>query len=103
MWLSVCVAMYTTMATRFFLDNFFCPIALLERLKQFGIEAAGACPANRLKGAGDKLLGEKDMGKEGRGTSSVVSTADNITVTRWLDSSSIHSASTCAGKYPEDS
>ena len=47
--------------------------------------------------------GEKDMGKEGRGTSSVVSTADNITVTRWLDSSSIHIASTCAGKYPEDS
>ena len=42
------------------------------------------------------------MGKEGRGTSSVVSTADNITVTRWLDSSSIHIASTCAGKYPED-
>lgn len=53
-------------------------------------------------GAQDKLMKTTDMQKKGRGTSSVVSTADNITVTHCLDQSVIHIASTWAGKYPED-
>ncbi|KAL0147001.1 hypothetical protein M9458_057525 [Cirrhinus mrigala] len=61
-----------------FFDNYFCSMPLLEKLREYGIESTE------------------------RGTSSVVSTSDNITVTRWLDRSIIHIASTCAGKSPED-
>lgn len=85
-----------------FFDNFFCSIGLLQQLKLYGIEGTGSCRANRLKGAGAKLLDETAMKNKGRGTTSVVSTADNITVTRWLDRSLIHIASTCAGQHPED-
>lgn len=93
---------YTTMATRFFFDNFFCSIPLLQQLKLYSIEGTGTCCANRLKGAGAKLLDETELKNKGRGSTSVVSTADNITVTRWLDRSLIHIASTCAGQLPED-
>ncbi|KAL0182470.1 hypothetical protein M9458_021845, partial [Cirrhinus mrigala] len=85
-----------------FFDNYFCSMPLLEKLREYGIESTGTCRSNRLKGAQDKLMKFTDMKKKERGTSSVVSTSDNITVTRWLDRSIIHIASTCAGKSPED-
>uniref|UniRef100_A0A3B5LTQ1 PiggyBac transposable element-derived protein domain-containing protein n=1 Tax=Xiphophorus couchianus TaxID=32473 RepID=A0A3B5LTQ1_9TELE len=85
-----------------FFDNFFCSIPLLEALKDLGIYGTGTCRTNRLKGASQKLKSEKQLKKEGRGACSVVSTNSNITVTRWLDSSVIHMASTCAGQSPED-
>ncbi|KAL6470510.1 hypothetical protein MHYP_G00216290 [Metynnis hypsauchen] len=85
-----------------FFDNFFCSIPLLEALEDLGIYGTGTCRANRVKGASQKLKSEKQLKEEGRGTCSVVSTNGNITVTRWLDSSVIHMASTCAGQSPED-
>ncbi|XP_048106446.1 piggyBac transposable element-derived protein 2 [Alosa alosa] len=85
-----------------FFDNFFSSIPLLEALKDLGIYGTGTCRANRVKGASQKLKSEKQLTQEGRGACSVVSTNGNITITRWLDSSVIHLASTCAGQSPED-
>ncbi|CAJ1063463.1 piggyBac transposable element-derived protein 2-like [Xyrichtys novacula] len=85
-----------------FFDNFFCSIPLIEALKDQGIYGTGTCRANRLKGANQKLKSEKQLKEIGRGACSVVSSNENITVTRWLDSSVIHMVSSCAGQSPED-
>uniref|UniRef100_A0A3Q0SG42 PiggyBac transposable element-derived protein domain-containing protein n=1 Tax=Amphilophus citrinellus TaxID=61819 RepID=A0A3Q0SG42_AMPCI len=61
-----------------FFDNFFCAIPP-------GFEAS-------------RLKTEKQLKKEGRGSVSVVTCAQNITITRWMDSSVIHMASSCTGK-----
>ncbi|KAM3618597.1 uncharacterized protein V6R79_022165 [Siganus canaliculatus] len=44
----------------------------------------------------EKLKTEKQLKKEGRGSVSVVTSAQNITITRWMDSSIIHMASSCS-------
>uniref|UniRef100_A0A3B4XHS3 PiggyBac transposable element-derived protein domain-containing protein n=1 Tax=Seriola lalandi dorsalis TaxID=1841481 RepID=A0A3B4XHS3_SERLL len=85
-----------------FFDNFFCIIPLLQALKHQGIFGNGTCRKNRLHGAQEKLKTEKQLKKEGRGSVSVVTSAQNITVTRWMDSSVIHMASSCTGVSPTD-
>ncbi|KAG9280005.1 piggyBac transposable element-derived protein 3-like, partial [Astyanax mexicanus] len=85
-----------------FFDNFFCTIPLLQALEHQGIYGTGTCRSNRLHGAQEKLKKEKQMKQEGRGSVSVVTNAQNITITRWLDSSVIHMASSCTGLSPTD-
>lgn len=85
-----------------FFDNFFCTIPLIEALQQQGIYGTGTCRVNRLQGAGAKLKSEKQLKEEGRGACSVVTNAENITVTRWLDNKVIHMASSCVGRSPAD-
>lgn len=85
-----------------FFDNFFCTIPLLVALQQHGIYGTGTCRVNRLQGAEAKLKTEKQLKEEGRGACSVVTTAENITVTRWLDNKVIHMASSCVGRSPTD-
>ncbi|KAM4588720.1 piggyBac transposable element-derived protein 3-like [Odontesthes bonariensis] len=85
-----------------FFDNFFCTIPLLQALEHQGIYSTGTCRSNRLHGAQEKLKREKQIKQEGRGSVSVVTNARNITVTRWLDSSVIHMASSCTGLSPTD-
>ncbi|KAL7874879.1 hypothetical protein SRHO_G00058490 [Serrasalmus rhombeus] len=85
-----------------FFDNFFCTIPLLQALEHQGIYGTGTCRSNRLRGAQEKLKREKQMNQEGRGSVFVVTNAQNITVTRWLDSSVIHMASSCTGLSPTD-
>uniref|UniRef100_A0A3B4VGZ0 PiggyBac transposable element-derived protein domain-containing protein n=1 Tax=Seriola dumerili TaxID=41447 RepID=A0A3B4VGZ0_SERDU len=85
-----------------FFDNFFCTIPLLQALKHQGIFGTGTCRKNRLHGAQEKLKTEKQLKKEGRGSVSVVTSAQNITVTRWMDSSVIHVASSCTDVSPTD-
>uniref|UniRef100_A0A3B1KIQ1 PiggyBac transposable element-derived protein domain-containing protein n=1 Tax=Astyanax mexicanus TaxID=7994 RepID=A0A3B1KIQ1_ASTMX len=85
-----------------FFDNFFCTIPLLQALEHQGIYGTGTCRSNRLHGAQKKLKKEKQMKQEGRGSVSVVTNAQNITITRWLDSSVIHMASSCTGLSPTD-
>uniref|UniRef100_A0A3B4D6W9 PiggyBac transposable element-derived protein domain-containing protein n=1 Tax=Pygocentrus nattereri TaxID=42514 RepID=A0A3B4D6W9_PYGNA len=63
-----------------FFDNFFCTIPLLQALENQGIYGTGTC----------------------RRSVSVVTNAQNITVTCWLDSSVIHMASSCNGLSPTD-
>lgn len=85
-----------------FFDNFFPTIPLIQALQQQGIYGTGTCRINRLQGAQLKLKSEKQVKNKGGGASSVVSRAENITVTRWLDSSVIHMASSCVGQSPPD-
>lgn len=93
---------YSKIITRCFFDNFFTTIPLIQALQQQGIYGTGTCRINRLQGAQLKLKSEKQLKKEGRGACSVVSNAENLTVTRWLDSSVIHMASSCVGQSPPD-
>ncbi|KAB0790775.1 hypothetical protein PPYR_15415 [Photinus pyralis] len=89
---------------KLFFDNLFCSVPLLQELKQRKIWATGTLRGNRLSGAGECLMSEKDMKKQGRGTSSVVSTeSGDITITKWMDSNAIHIGSTCAGVEPQSS
>ncbi|CAM4362736.1 unnamed protein product [Leuciscus chuanchicus] len=85
-----------------FFDNFFSTIPLLVALQHWGIYGTGTIRINRLHGAQEKLKSEKQLKKEGRGACSVVTNGQNITITRWLDSSVIHMASSCTGKSPMD-
>ncbi|CAK6971138.1 piggyBac transposable element-derived protein 3-like%2C partial [Scomber scombrus] len=85
-----------------FSDNFFCTIPLLQALKHQGIHGTGTCRSNRLHGAQEKLKSEKKLKQEGRGSVSVVTSAQNITVTRWLDHSVIHVAFSCTGLSSTD-
>ncbi|KAK1894358.1 PiggyBac transposable element-derived protein 3 [Dissostichus eleginoides] len=85
-----------------FFDNFFTTIPLLLVLKSQGICGTGTCRRNRLHGAQLKLKSEKQLKKEGRGACSVVTNAQNLSITRSLDSSVIHMASTCTGQSPSD-
>lgn len=85
-----------------FFDNFFCTIPLLQALKHQGIFGTGTCRKNRLHGAQEKLKTEKQLKKEGRGSVSVVTSRQNITITSWMDSSVIHMASSCTGVSPTD-
>ncbi|KAJ4930745.1 hypothetical protein JOQ06_025053 [Pogonophryne albipinna] len=71
-------------------------------LKSQGICGTGTCRRNRLHGAQLILKSEKQLKKEGRGACSVVTNAQNLSITRWLDSSVIHMASTCTGQSPSD-
>ncbi|XP_038157198.1 piggyBac transposable element-derived protein 2-like [Cyprinodon tularosa] len=81
--------------------KFILSITMLVLKINLGIYGTDTCRKNRLKGVSQKPKSEK-LKKEGRGACSVVSTNSNITVTRWLDSSVIHMASTCSGQSPED-
>lgn len=86
----------------FFFFISFGTIPLIQTLKQQGIYGTGTCRSNRLQGAQLKLKSEKKLKEEGRGSYSVVTNAENIAVTRWLDSSVIHMASSCVGQSPPD-
>ncbi|KAI4789529.1 hypothetical protein KUCAC02_035183 [Chaenocephalus aceratus] len=56
----------------------------VQELKSQGICGTG----NRLQGAQLILKSEKHLKKEGRGACSVVTNAQNLSITRWLDSHS---------------
>ncbi|KAF3838885.1 hypothetical protein F7725_010653, partial [Dissostichus mawsoni] len=81
-----------------FFDNFFTTIPLLQVLQSQGVCGTGTCRRNRLHGAQLELKSEKQLNKEGRGACSVVTNAQNLSITRWLDSSVIHMASSCTGQ-----
>lgn len=85
-----------------FFDNFFCGIPLITILKEQGIYGTGTCRVNRLQGAQAKLKSATELKEEGRGAISVVTNGEDVTVTRWLDNSLIHKASSCLGKHPTD-
>ena len=45
---------------------------------------------------------DKDLKKRGRGSSSVTTSSDNITIIRWMDNKAVHLISSFAGKEPQD-
>jgi len=87
---------------KLFLDNLFTSIPTLLNLQSKGIYVVGTIRANRLKEANDKLIHPKILAKQGRGSISVVTSTDNITILRWSDNNIVHMISSYAGVEPKD-
>uniref|UniRef100_A0AAR2KQS2 PiggyBac transposable element-derived protein domain-containing protein n=1 Tax=Pygocentrus nattereri TaxID=42514 RepID=A0AAR2KQS2_PYGNA len=73
-----------------FFDNFFCTFPLLQALEHQGIYGTGTSEKRKANEARRKRI------------CLCRDNAQNITVTRWLDSSVIHMASSCTGLSPTD-
>lgn len=86
---------------KLYADNFFTSMALVRKLRDDGILFVGTCRANRLQGADKKPKPLKELKADGRGSTSICTSGDNITVTRWLDNSLVHVVSSYAGRQPE--
>ncbi|XP_049814501.1 piggyBac transposable element-derived protein 3-like [Schistocerca nitens] len=84
------------------LDNLFTTITLLSYLKQKKIHVLGTIRSNRLKDAKSKLTDSKALTKSGRGSLSIATSNDNITVVRWVDRNIVHMVSTFAAGTPTD-
>ncbi len=85
-----------------FFDNLFTTIPLIQRLRSDGIYSVGTIRKNRLMGANEKLLNERELRREGRGTTTYTTSSDNISITRWMDNSVVNMASSYAGVEPMD-
>ena len=74
-------------------DNFFCNLPLCLELKSLGILTTATIRANRI--AGCPLKCEKDLKKEGRGSTSYRFDANSgIVLVRWFDNKSVQLVST---------
>lgn len=87
---------------KLFFYNLFCSLDLLEQLRDTKIWATGTLISNRLANAVNLLPPDKELKQMGRGTSRVVTSDSGVTIVKWLDSSSLHIASTCAGREPQN-
>ncbi|KAG0425513.1 hypothetical protein HPB47_027324 [Ixodes persulcatus] len=85
---------------KIYADNLFTSVPLIRKLKEDDMWYSGTCRANRLDGASGKLKPMKELKAEGRGSSSVCTSTDNITITRWFDNSLVHIASSYVGREP---
>lgn len=81
-------------------DNFFTSMPLVMKLKEQQLWYVGTVRANRLRGAEKKLKPVKLLQKEGRGSVSICTSNEDITVSRWIDNSAVHVISSYAGKEP---
>lgn len=87
---------------KIFMDNLFTSIPTILTLKLKRIYVVGTVRSNRLQGAEVKLTDTKTLQKNGRGSSSIVTSSDNISVLRWVDNNVVHMISSFCGKEPED-
>lgn len=86
---------------KIYIDNYFSNIQLVLKLKALDIWYVEAIGVNKLMGAEKQLKSLKDLQNEGRGSSLIVSSLNNITITWWIDNSSIHIISLYCEKTPE--
>lgn len=87
---------------KIFMDNLFTSIPTITYLKNKDIHVVGTVRANRIHEANEKLTDGKTLQKRGRGSCSVTTSSNNITVLRWADNNLVHMISTFAGKDPQD-
>lgn len=87
---------------KLYCDNLFTSIPLIEEIKRQQIYFVGTIRSNRMLGASEKLKDAKSLMREGRGSMSVTSSNENITVTRWVDRNIVHVVSSFAGVQPLD-
>ncbi len=84
---------------RVFFDNYFNHMALLAKLKEWGMLAVGTLRQNRMKGC--KLKSENDLKKEGRGSfDGAVDLNSGLTIVRWFDNKVVQLASNYAFTSP---
>ncbi|KAF2887651.1 hypothetical protein ILUMI_18522 [Ignelater luminosus] len=86
---------------KLFLDNLFCSVALLQKLKRKQIWGTGMLYVNRLIGAEQILKLDKNLNKNKR-ESSCVASANGITITKWFDNRCMLLKSLCARKEPQN-
>lgn len=84
------------------LDNLFTSYGLLKHLLGKKIYVVGTIRSNRLCGAEEKLDPVKDVLKKGRGSLSITTSSDGVTVLRWADRNIVHLVSTYVGREPTD-
>lgn len=87
---------------KIFIDNLFTSLDTISFLKSRNIYVVGTIRSNRIAGASEKLVCEKDLKKRGRGSCSVTTSSDNISVLRWVDNNIVHMISSFVGKEPQD-
>ena len=79
--------------TEFFFDNFFTSYKLLKHLADRNIMATGTVRSNRMKGAMESMIPEKEMKKKERGSYDFTSDGD-VFCTIWNDNSLVNVMST---------
>lgn len=84
---------------KLFVDNLFISVPLLRQLKLFDIYVVGTVRLNRVPNIQNKLVPGKLLT---RGSCSVATSSDNMTVVRWMDTKEVHMLSSYAGAEPED-
>jgi len=84
---------------KLFMDNLFTSVPLLRKLRSFNIYVLGTLRINRVHGIENNLVSDKLME---RGSCSIATSDDNITVVRWKDTKLVHTISTYAVAIPED-
>lgn len=85
-----------------FLDNFFTAIPLLIELAKKDIHFGSTLRSNTLPRADEVLGSVKSLLEKDRGSISVASSEDNITVIRWVNSGIVGLISTFAGVETTD-
>ena len=76
-----------------YFDNFFTSIPLIRELRKDGILSLGTIRQNRTLGASKVLRSDKDLKKDGRGSSDWrTDVSSNVTVLKWCDSNVVHLA-----------
>jgi hypothetical protein len=93
--LSLCETLPKQTYYKIFFDNFFTSFPLLKKMKEDGFLCVGTMRANRLKGADKHLKSKRELSTIGRGSwDCVVDSESGISITRWLDNSIVHLATT---------
>lgn len=85
---------------KLFMDNFFVSLPLVRFLKTKDIYVLGTVRLDRIPKKVKDCLVEPELLK--RGSMSIATSDDNVTLVRWMDTKPVHTLSTYAGSQPED-
>lgn len=84
---------------KLFMDNLFTSDNLLQYFQSKEIFVLGTVQLNRFPQIKENLVELKKL-KLSRGSTSLATSKDNVTIVRWLDNREVHTASTYAGVEP---
>ncbi|KAJ8970713.1 hypothetical protein NQ314_001060 [Rhamnusium bicolor] len=87
---------------KIYADNYFSNIQLLLDLRDKQIWYVGTIRFDRLQGLYKLLKSKKEMKSLGRGATNVMTSSKGLTVVQWYDNALVHTISTYAGIYPQD-
>ena len=100
----VCLTQSMPKGSVVFCDRYFTTVALVDDLLKRGIYCTGTIMKNRIQSVGKKLKGDKELTKDGRGTSDAVKDRNNkICLVKWFDNKPITLMSSFVGINPEGS